>query len=104
MQDIEKAIQDIVKTQAAQAEQIKTLFNQLDDVKKLAESVQDMALSMRDLTAAQRSMDSKVTKLNADMDEMKLKPAKRWDSVTMSVVTAIVTAAITFYLTAVGLK
>lgn len=98
--EIQQALVDI----AAQKEQIKTLFNRVDEQKTLTESVHKLAISLERLTSAQKSTADKVDDLTGDVEELKNKPAKRWDSATTVVITAIITAVITFILTRVGLK
>ena len=98
--EIQQALVDI----AAQKEQIKTLFNRVDEQKTLTESVHKLAISLERLTSAQKSTADKVDDLTGDVDELKNKPAKRWDSATTVVITAIITAVITFILTQIGLK
>ena len=98
--EIQQALVDI----AAQKEQIKTLFNRVDEQKTLTESVHKLAISLERLTSAQKSTADKVDDLTGDVEELKNKPAKRWDSATTVVITAIITAVITFILTQVGLK
>ena len=98
--EIQQALVDI----AAQKEQIKTLFNRVDEQKTLTESVHKLAISLERLTSAQKSTADKVDDLTGDVEELKNKPAKRWDSATTVVITAIITAVITFILTQIGLK
>lgn len=97
-------LQKIVTEQAKQGEQIRTLFNNVADLKKLTESVYDLASSVRLLTSAQKTTEQKVDDLSDDMESIKSKPAKRWDSVVSLVITAVVTAFITYALTRMGLK
>lgn len=97
-------LQKIVTEQAKQGEQIRTLFNNVADLKKLTESVYDLASSVRLLTSAQKTTEKKVDDLSSDMESIKSKPAKRWDSVVSLVITAVVTAFITYALTRMGLK
>ena len=98
--EIQQALVDI----AAQKEQIKTLFNRVNEQKTLTDSVHKLAISLERLTSAQKSTADKVDDLTGDVEELKNKPAKRWDSATTVVITAIITAVITFILTQVGLK
>ena len=98
--EIQQALVDI----AAQKEQIKTLFNRVDEQKTLTESVHKLAISLERLTSAQKSTADKVDDLTGDVEELKNKPAKRWDSATTVVITVIITAVVTFILTQIGLK
>ena len=97
-------IQQALVELSAQKEQIKTLFNRVNEQKTLTDSVHKLAISLERLTSAQKSTADKVDDLTGDVEELKNKPAKRWDSATTVVITAIITAVITFILTQVGLK
>ena len=72
--------------------------------KKLTESVHTLALTVRDLTNEQKTLSSSVATVKKDVDELKEKPAKRWESVVTVIITVIVTATITYLLTHTGLK
>lgn len=100
---IQKALQEIARDQAKMGEQIKTLFNQQEETKRLTESVHELATSVKLLASAQKTTEKKVDSLTTDVDEMKAKPAKRWDSLTGIVISVIVTALITYVLTKAGL-
>lgn len=85
-------------------EQIKTLFNMIDEVRSMAESVHKLATTVEILALEQKDTNKKVDRLTNEVEEIKEKPAKRWDNVASVAVTAIVTAVITFMLTQIGLK
>lgn len=100
----ETEVQQALVELATQREQIKTLFTRVDEQKTLTESVHKLALSLERLTSAQKSTADKVDDLTSDVDELKNKPAKRWDSAATVAITAIITAVITFIFTKIGLK
>ena len=97
-------VQRIAVDLATQKEQIKTLFERVEDQKTLTESVHKLAISLERLTSAQKGTADKVDELTDDVNELKSKPAKRWDSAATVVTTAIITAVITFIFTKIGLK
>ena len=100
----ETEVQQALVELATQREQIKTLFTRVDEQKTLTEIVHKLALSLERLTSAQKSTADKVDDLTSDVDELKNKPAKRWDSAATVAITAIITAVITFIFTKIGLK
>lgn len=100
----ENELSDIRVSIAQHDEKFKTIFNQLDSQSKLIESVHELATSVKLLTQAQKSTDEKVGKLASDIDEIKTKPGKRWDTVISVCVTALVTALVTYVLTQIGMK
>lgn len=101
--DVEKAVVDLQVQLAAADEQHKTLFRRIEKVEKLADSVSDLALAMRDLVNAQTTTDKKVTSLCKDVAEIKAKPAKRWETVTAEIIKLLVAAAVGYLLSRVGL-
>lgn len=85
-------------------EQIKTAFNRIDDVKSLADSVHKLAISVEILTREQQSSNSKIDELSADIEEIKGRPAKKWDNAVWLVVTAIIGAILGMLLHQIGLE
>ncbi len=102
--DIESTLQTILQEQAAMREQIKTIFNTLQDQKQLTESVHTLAITVRDLANEQKNLSGAVSCVKKDVDELKEKPAKRWENLVSIVISIVVTALLTFALTKAGLK
>lgn len=87
---------DIQEAVVRHQEQIKTLFERMGNLEKLTDSVHNLAISLERLTAQQSATESQVANLAADVDEIKGKPAKRWDMVVAAVISALVGAGIAF--------
>ena len=85
-------------------EQIKTVFNQLAEIKGMAESVHKLATTVEVLALEQKNTGEKIDKLTGEVDEIKEKPGKKWESVVAVAITAIVTGVVTFLLTRMGLS
>ena len=85
-------------------EQIKTVFNQLAEVKGMTESVHKLATTVEVLALEQKNTGEKIEKLTGEVDEIKEKPGKKWEAVVTVVITAIVTGVVTFLLTRMGLS
>jgi len=100
----EEQLQKILENQVRMDEQIKTLFKQMTDIKALTETVQKLAIALEKQGMALQSTDKKVGEVKADVDEIKSKPAKRWDSAVWLVISVVLTALITYALTTAGLK
>ncbi len=96
-------IQKVLQDQARMSEQIKSMFKRIDEQKALTESVHELAVSLKLLASAQKSTEQKVDGLASDVEAIKQKPAKRWDSVSAVAITAIVTAVVAYALARVGL-
>ncbi len=99
---LEHEIAELQVKQAAAEEQHKTIFQRLAKQDELLKSVQELALSVRDLANAQANMQSTVSGLCGDMDEMKAKPTKRWSKFVESAIVALAGAAVTFMLAKLG--
>ena len=87
--------QEIVTALARQEEQIKGLARRMDNLEKLTESVNKLAISVERLTAQQAATDTQIETLTGDVNELKEKPSKRWDLVVTALITAIISAGIT---------
>ena len=79
---------------ARQEEKINGLARRMDNLEKLTESVNKLAISVERLTAQQQTTDTEITKLTGDVNELKEKPAKRWDTVIAAIISALVGAGI----------
>ena len=92
-------LQKILENQARMEEQIKTLFRQQADIKELTETVQKLAIALEKQGVALQSTERKIGEVKSDVDEIKSKPAKRWDAV----IVALITGVIGFVLAKLGL-
>ena len=66
----------------------------MDNLEKLTESVNKMAITLERLTAKQQVTEDRITTLTGDVEEIKTKPAKRWDTVIAAIISALVGAGI----------
>ena len=88
-------MQEIGQALVRQEEQIKGLARRMDNLEKLTESVNKLAISVERLTSQQETTETKITTLTGDVNEMKGKPAKRWDTVVAAIISALIGAGIT---------
>lgn len=86
----EEQAQKILENQARMEEQIKTLFRQQADIKELTETVHRLATALEKQGLALQTTEKKVDGVKIDVDEIKSKPAKRWDAVIAAVISGIV--------------
>lgn len=86
--------QDIGAALARQEEQIKGLARRMDNLEKLTESVNKLAISVERLTSQQATTETQITALTGDVNELREKPAKRWDMVIAAVISALIGAGI----------
>ena len=88
--------QEIMTALARQDEQIKGLARRMDNLEKLTESVNALAISVERLTNQQASTDNQLETLTDDVTELKEKPAKRWDVAIAAIISAIVGGGIAY--------
>ena len=93
-------LQKIIETQVRMEEQIKTLFKQQAEIKELTETVQKLAIALEKQGMALQTTEKKVDVVKQDVDEIKSKPAKRWDAI----IAALIAGIVGFVLAKFGLK
>lgn len=85
-------------------EQLKTCFTQINEFKTLVETVHKLATTVEVMVREQKDTGKKIDKLTSEFEEIKDKPAKRWDTVITVTITVVITALLTYALTQMGLK
>lgn len=100
---IEREIKDLAMRLAAAEEQHRTLFNRLDRQEKMVDTVHKLALSVSELANKLGTVQDKVDGLCEDVEEIKDKPAKRWDGLVEKIIFTVVGALVTFVLAKIGL-
>lgn len=103
-EDLTKKVIDLDERVTRHTEQIKTCFNQIEETRSMAESVHKLATTVEILALELKATNKKMDKLTQEVEEIKEKPAKRWDNVVGVFITAVATAIITFLLTRLGLN
>lgn len=98
-QDAGKILTDLQERMIRMEEQVKTLFKQQTNIEKLTETVHTLALSIKEQGMNLQSTDKKLDGVQADVDELKQKPAKRWETVITGVISALVGAFMAYMLT-----
>lgn len=99
---IERELNEIRSKQAAAEEQHRTIFRRLDQQDKLIESVNNLATSNQLLAAEQKRQGKRIDGLCEDMEEIKGKPAKRWEGIVEKAMMTLVGALVTYALTKIG--
>lgn len=95
---MEMEMQEVVAAIARQEEQIKSLADRMGNLEKLTESVHNLSISLERMTAKQAALETHVGEIATDVDELKEKPVKRWESIVAAVIAALVGAAVTYFL------
>lgn len=84
----------ILEALARDSERLKSLDARMTNLEKLTESVNKLAISLERLTAQQTVTEQRVETLTDDVEAIKEKPSKRWETVIAAVISAIVGAGI----------
>lgn len=95
---------DLEERAARHSEQIKTCFNQITDIKTMTECVHRLATSVETLALEQKSTKEKLDNLSDDVEEIKNKPARRWEEIVGKAIAALVGGLIVFALSKIGIS
>lgn len=88
--DTAREISEIKETIARQDERIKTLYNRVNKQDELIGTVNKLAISVGELATGQKTITDNIKAMRNDVDELRQKPAKRWDAVIAAAISAIV--------------
>ncbi len=97
-------LQLVLRDQAAMKQSLNNLTERLDDQKTLTESVHKLALSSVEMAGKITNLTDKVAKIDRDVEEVKCKPAKKWDRLGDIVVGALVGGVATYIFASIGLR
>lgn len=75
-------------------QQISDIVRRLDNMEELTASIHDMAISITRLTDNTESMKEDVKRISSDVDELKTKPARRWESVVAALIAGVIGAVL----------
>ena len=82
---------------------IEKLELQTEALEKLATSVELLVAEQRHQTEAMMEIKSDVSKLDAKVESLESKPAKRWESVVEKIILALVGGIVSYCLVKLGL-
>lgn len=102
-EQLTEEVMRIEKQQAAQQEQIKTLFDRANRQDGLIEVLRTQTATIGTLADGQTRIEKKVNGLSGELDEIKAKPAKKWEAAVDVAFKLILTAAVGILLARVGL-
>lgn len=97
-------IAEIKATLGRQDERINALADRMDKQDRIIETVNQLTISVGRIADGLDTIKRDVTGMRCDIDDLKNKPAKRWEGIVTVAITAVVSAAITYILTQAGLK
>ena len=103
-EELTKTVMELEAKVSGQYEQIRTIFENIKDLKQLSESVYNLASTVKIMGEEIQRNSTSVQKLTKDIDTLKEKPARNWDTVIKVAITAIITGTITYILAQIGLN
>ena len=93
-EQIRQELSAITAKLAGMEERVKAAFVRIDEQKQLAESVHKLALAMERFTHEQERMREDQERQRVDIDALRLKPGRRWETVTADIVKLIIAAVL----------
>lgn len=81
----------------------KSNTHRLDELDKRVDDLSDLTASVRVLADRESRVEADVKEIKTDVKALTGAPGKKWDTVVMAVITAIVSAVIGFALAKIGL-
>ena len=111
MNGMQTQLVQINATLATHSEQIKGALKRIDEQAQLTATVHKLATSIELLVAKQEITSEKVAEtnkkleaINRDVEDIKQKPARKWDELVKLIIAAVVGGIGGFILTKLGLK
>lgn len=102
MMDLDQRVLEVEKTQAAAEQQHKTLFRRVENLEEEQKTMHSFAVSLEKLANAVGNTEKKVDGLCKDVEAIKAKPAKRWETLTMDALKVIVGGLVGYLLVKLG--
>lgn len=94
---------EIYATLSALEQRSKSNSHRLDALERQTEAVNHLATSVAVMAEKVESTGEKVDGLCVDVQEIKQKPGKRWETIVTTVLTVIVSAVVGYFLARIGL-
>lgn len=93
--EMEHRMTDVESRCKSNTHRINELAGQIDAVNRLATAVEVMATEQKHQTTAMAEIKADVAKLDAKVETIEQKPAKRWDGMVEKIIYGIVGALVT---------
>jgi len=90
------AIVELKQSVAKLEEKIEGALKRMDEQKRLTEVVYDLSSSFKLLNERIEHFTTCQGSMRQEIDELRMKPAKRWDGVVEKIILALVTAGVGF--------
>lgn len=77
-------------------ESTKSAHHRIDELTQVQQEIRNLAISVNTLASAVSAIKSGQDDIGARVREMELKPARRWDQLTIAIIISIATAIVGF--------
>ena len=102
-EQLTQQVMEMEKDLAALHEQTKSIFSRLDKQDTIIESLRALTATIGTLADGQIRIEKKVNGLAGEMDEIKMKPGKKWEQVVDTAFKLVVTAVMGLILAKMGI-
>lgn len=102
-EDLVSKVIHLLEFESAAHEQHKTIFTRLDKLDKIFESISAMNANIALLAQGLTRVEKSISTVREDVDELRAKPGKRWETVVTHILTGVVGALLVFILAKLGI-
>lgn len=85
-------------------EKIKNLENGQEELKRDVKDLKDICTSVKLLAQETKALREDTNELKSNVKRIEQEPADKWKSISMTILTVVVSAMVTFVLCKIGLK
>lgn len=93
--------EDIAVTLAEHGKEIGSLKHRVSNLEEKTDTIQQLTLSVKELAINMSNMLKEQERQAHCIDALEAQPAKRWDTLTTVIITAIASGIITYVLTSI---
>ena len=79
-------------------ERLAKVETMVENQQKIIDTMLDIASTTKSLVKQQEAANENIRLMRRDIDELRCKPAKRWDTVVTSAITATVAAVVAYFI------
>ena len=76
----------------------------LDDLEKRQDNLDELVGTVKVLAVREENVENDVKEIKQDVKTLSDKPAKKWDSMTETILAVIITALVTYMLSRMGIR
>ena len=85
-------------------ESVKSNTNRIDILEQRQNTLDDLVGSVKVLAVREENVENDVKEIKQDVKTLSDKPAKKWDSMTETILAVIITALVTYMLSRIGIR